>query len=67
MKTDTEKMEHIVGSCSESIQHDLLSILDGLDNQFLDNVCGVIVDRTKDLTEKLKQFTENCPPAFAGN
>lgn len=32
-------------SQSENIQNDLLCVLDGLDNDILDNVCQVIVDR----------------------
>lgn len=39
----------------ELIQDDLLCILEGLDNQVLDNVCQVIVDRINILKEKLSK------------
>ncbi len=58
MLTDTQKMEIVVKEHSEHVQNDLLCILDGLDEDVLDNVCEVIVDRTKILANKLKQFTE---------
>ena len=39
----------------EQAQNDILCILDGLDNTFLDNVCQVIVDRFNILKSKLEE------------
>lgn len=36
----------------ERIQNDLICILDGLDQQFIDNVCQVVVDRMNILIAK---------------
>ena len=43
----------------ELIQDDLMCILDGLDQQVLDRVCQVIIDRIKILEDKLEEFTCN--------
>ena len=38
----------------ELMQDDIRCILDGIDDQFLDNVCQVIVDRCRILISKLE-------------
>jgi len=38
----------------EQAQEDVISILDGLDNEFVDRVCQVIVDRFGILLNKIK-------------
>lgn len=50
----TEK--DLVDEC-ELIQDDLLCVLDGLDEQMLDGVCRVIVDRIEILKNKLSSHT----------
>lgn len=37
----------------ESLQQDLLTVLDGLDNTFLTNVCELVVQRFAILLDKL--------------
>ncbi len=39
----------------EQIQEDLLCILEGIDEDILENVCQVIVDRLNILIEKTKE------------
>jgi len=38
----------------EAIQDDLISALDGLDQEFIDRVCNIIVDRFNILINKLE-------------
>ena len=39
----------------ERIQDDLICLLDGLDQEIVDNVCQVVVDRLNDLKAKIEQ------------
>lgn len=41
----------------EQMQEDVLSILEGLDQQYIDNVCQVIVDRMNILKTDIKSFS----------
>jgi len=45
--------ERDIAQQREQIQDDLLCILDGIDQQILDDVCEVIVDRLNILRDKL--------------
>ena len=38
----------------EQAQEDILSVLDGLDQEYLDRVCQVIVDRFEILSKKME-------------
>lgn len=41
-------------NCREELQNDLDCILDGLDEDIMDNVCQSVVDRINDLIVKLE-------------
>ncbi len=50
----------------ELIQDDLMCVLDGLDQEILDRVCQVIVDRIRILENKLDKFTSADNDFFRG-
>ena len=39
---------------SERIQEDLIVWLDGFDNQIIDGACQIVVDRFKDVSDKVE-------------
>jgi len=42
----------------EQIQDDLLCMLDGLDDEFLENVCQMVVDRFKFILDTINENKE---------
>lgn len=52
-QSKTNPLIKLVLEQRERIQDDILCILDGLDDEVLENVCQVVVDRFKIILEKL--------------
>ena len=50
---DRETIIRIIDEQREQAQKDIMCILDGIDDEYLDNVCDVIVDRFNIIKEKL--------------
>ena len=50
---DRETIVRIIDEQREQAQKDIMCILDGIDDEYLDNVCDVIVDRFNIIKEKL--------------
>ena len=48
-----ETIIRIIDEQREQAQKDIMCILDGIDDEYLDNVCDVIVDRFNIIKEKL--------------
>lgn len=51
---EKEKFLQAIRDQKELMQDDLLCILDGAEQELLDNVCQVIVDRMKILTDTIE-------------
>lgn len=45
-----------IKECKEQIQHDLLSFLDGLEDDVLKHVCEIVLKNFKSLEHKLNAF-----------